>query len=446
MEKTLTSSPTNSLIQTGNYAVRKRILLPRWWLESLLMRHGATAQHQQRIKNSAFYILGPAFQTKLFFLLSSIWNSLVLKSLQEPEKNFSVRIPIGHFLRGTPSECSILADQLEEYWVSTFNIQLPSSAGANLSARKKSSGTVSLVQYARVERKNDPELVLDFLLPLADLVAGRFEHAVPPSLRSNDNLINALNVHQSHLCGVNPDIIRVYARGTTFKKICHYIQIELARSYSTIQCADEGWYGNQAETQQLIALHKENLAHTASLYDHGVLGWNLNAPQIRLSQVRENSAARSGGVWHCWRVSDSLLQSTDVEASLSRQLGALRPSAPRTVPLRLARHSPDENEAKIHLKINQKHEPKIESKIETKIETKIEPAQNIPKIKTQTSFKPLDENPFSIQDDQFRTQVSLFLKSLTPVQKQALEREQRNMSEEEFRNYLAPVLKMIFAK
>jgi hypothetical protein len=280
----------------------------------------------------------------------------------------------------------------------------------------------------------------------------------------------------------------------SLKKILHYLFLEFSKQ-EDIENQINNWSAFAIESKYIGSFHKTLLTNAPSLYDHGVLGWNVTAPNIKLSELKQKISSKcpqhgvlsSNSIIYCWQVSDQAKEAVELEQTLSEKLAYLKnnpPSCLSSTPLSFDQQyvpqkkglsnkgalflEPSSHQFKKVRKEKAFKAEKIEKKLlqdhEAQFTTLFDhDSKNSPKkhvqdkttsvVTTSVTRRPAVEPQKEIikkkvlsvkdilSDHDFIILVSEFYESLKPLQKRAFERERSGMTAEQFRIYMTPILK-----
>jgi hypothetical protein len=298
------------------------------------------------------------------------------------------------------------------------------------------------------------------------------------------------------------------SRSVSPKKLVPYLSLEITKSeHSTSVTGDmsglsEGvWRGRTVLSHELIRLHKDELSQSRSLYDHGLLSWENEAPRQRIRALKRESVGDGGnnasGIVHCWRLSQHVIDAITFEQALTQHLASGESVTSQvsiqsqTQPLLAADSSGDEGRLEVESafpadragagaqkvvastkaahesngaslfkaassaeSVAQKHtsiftaskslgshQSGSNKTVEISYSEKHTPHHQPQKrVMTFTGQRELQAKDVW-SDDEFLMCVAEFYESLTPLQQQAFERERRRMSPEQFKVYVTPALK-----
>jgi hypothetical protein len=438
-----------SSAETQPYALKKRLFVPRWWLEGYLLKHcakDAFVIDQLFEKGVRVMLGGPDFPNQHLSLLVYIWNCLVMHLLQDPQsavKGF-LRIPLDKYLRGTSKEISELLRLVENYWASPFQASVLQTVLNKTSKRPRreilSVGVVNFVRHVSIEVHSQTSLLLDLSVPLEAVCSGNILSASSLGLIATKagHAEKDMQRHQElpGLVSLNPDVLQVFGQSRTIsKKLMNYLLVEHSKSIGRVHAELDGWHGRDISSKDIAGIHKEQLAQTASLYDHGIYGWAASAPPTRVSTLKkmfqcgglENTSRkmRAGALIHCWKLSQQSLLAREMEETLANRI-SVTPSG--YVKKNLETFSLP---TKLVLESNPQPSP-------------VAPAvrQVQPSPSPHERLMPIVNNVGQNSDEiEFLERITEYYESLTPTQRKAFERERASMSDQQFRKYVLPILR-----
>jgi hypothetical protein len=275
------------------------------------------------------------------------------------------------------------------------------------------------------------------------------------------------------------------SRSLSPKKLIPYLLLEMLKvEKNSGVLSEEGstggvWRGRLLAQRELAHTHKEQLLQARSLYDHGLLSWENEAPRQRVKTLMESSKASAGnsGIVHCWRLSQHAVDAVQFEQAIGSFLRTAESSSNAelsasqqrsTLPSFGVDSAQRARQVELNARTAQKVPPAFVD-VSIQVEPAARPAVELPRV-SQTSEKTIvqpavqaglnfsgaeraapkpiqrplretRESSLSVwSDDEFLMCVAEFYESLTPAQQQAFERERRRMSPEQFRTYVTPAL------
>lgn len=480
-----TSKEDSLLISDSKiYALKKRLLAPSWWVEGLLLTLGSKEAWFDSLisKRAGKIITAPtSINAKNMTLMFAIWHEALSRIFSLKNDEMTLKFPINKYLIGTQKDVYENCKQLEDIWAAPLNLfeVKPSKKSKSLSLSR--AGSLGFVRHAQIE--NDVDGIW-FSLSLSQSIQSFY---YPQRLNQDSSAIKASFI------SINPVVIQSMGTKASLKKILNYLFLEFSKQEG-VEYNINNWSSVPLDAKNISSFHKEILANVPALYDHGVLGWNIAAPNIKLSDLKnkilENSYnvdnSSMGSVVYCWQLSEQAKEASELEQAISDKLMSMSPSyAPQhpsfAAPIaKIAMRSsatgetlfpepPPDQLNKIRKekalkaeKIEKKQDKKV---IVTKKETVIKKASK--KTTHQTLFDSSDlvnnedlylDNVINdakkqiikkkvisvketLSDNDFIILVSEFYESLKPLQKKAFERERAGMNPEQFRVYMTPILK-----
>ncbi|MGY3803682.1 hypothetical protein ACWNT8_06465 [Pigmentibacter ruber] len=469
------------------YALKKRLLAPAWWVEGLLLSLGTKEAWFDSLvaKRLGKVVTAPSkINAKNIVLLFGIWHEALSKIFSLKKDDLTLKFQINKYLSGTQKDVLEACKQLEEIWVTPYNLFEVKHAKKNKQISLAKSGSFSFIRHAQVENDVDGIwLSMTLSQPIQTLY-------LMEKANFNSNSLKASFI------SINPVVIQSMGRKASIKKILNYLFLEYSKQEG-IEFNISNWGSIPIDTKNISSFHKEILASVPSLYDHGVLGWNIAPPNIKLSELKNkmldnssnSSESKASSIVYCWQMSEQAKEAFELEQAISEKLMSLTHEenlhAAKTInSLYKARKSetlfpepPPDQLTKIRKEkaLKQEKLDKLERKIELKKETVVKKTVNkripvetlfdsseykknvdveiienkkndLEKIEKVTKKKEIvKKKEMSIKetlsDDDFIVLVSEFYESLKPLQKKAFERERAGMNPEQFRLYMTPILK-----
>lgn len=486
-------------LEISPYALRKRLVCPRWWLVGVmcqwLTKDTEALVVQLGLKEGEYILSGSPLTAKTFPLIVALWTELLSQISVPSFSGTTVELNLSRILRGTVAEMSEQREFVTSYLSSALRIQKLKSVSVKTSSRRgklhqnsgpclipESLGMMQIVENVVLVDALNQNLVVTFSKDPRKLFSDEIADLIPFNLlgerRENFNL-SALG---AAIVTLQPDVLQAMSRSVSPKKLIPYLSLELMKASHTevqaegLQQEGDIWRGRALTCKELPVMHNEQLSRARSFYDHGLLSWENEAPRQRvraLAQKSQGSTANSGIV-HCWRLSQHALDAVHFERALSTFLSAeevvdstvLPPastSAPSPIlPSRMESAPAAKTLDARNFSINSAASKPIDTKtvivtpsaarpVEAKRESV--PSQVMRPIEAKNcsvpaasqriiTHSPVRETKLSPiwTDDEFLMCVAEFYESLTPTQQQAFERERRRMSPEQFKLYVTPAL------
>jgi len=473
------------------YALKRRLLAPTWWVEGILLSLGAKEVWFDSLitsKAGKFIISPPQVTGKNISLMFAVWHEILSQMFSATGENLSFRFQINKYLSGTQKDILNECKQLEEIWASPMGLFEVKSSKKTKSLSLAKAGSLGLIHHAHIEQEVDG---IWLSLSLSQSLHNFY---------SSQNQVFHNHSPRPSYVSINPVVIQSMGRRASIKKVINYLYLEYSKQESN-DAVINNWHSVPIECKNINSFHKEMLVNVPSLYDHGVLGWNISAPNIKLSELKnkisENKQLQCqnvGTVVYCWQLSHQAKEAIELEQAISDKLTALshnfamesQQQATDSHPFSkyIAASQPDEtlfpeppaDELKKARKEKALKIEKFEKKAEKKVVVpKSEPLTKkiIKKIPPCTLFDSSESSALNVSskvvqdaaspkknlvkkkiisvkdtlsDNEFLVLVSEFYEALKPLQKKAFERERAGMTPEQFRVYMTPILKRKISK
>ena len=470
------------------YALKKRLLAPAWWVEGILLSLGAKEAwfHSLISKRLGKMITAPAkINAKNLVLLFGIWHEALSRIFSLKNDNLTIRFQINKYISGTQKDVIEACKQLEEIWVTPYNLYEVKPAKKNKQLSLSKSGSYSLIQHAQIE--NDVDGIW---------LSMTLSQPIQSYYMMNKANLNHLSVKASFI-SINPVVIQSMGSKASIKKILNYLFLEFSKQEG-IEYNINNWSSIPIDTKNICSFHKEILLNVPALYDHGVLGWNIAAPNIKVSDLKNKLLEKAhdslenqkSSIVYCWQMSEQAKEASELEQAISEKLMSLstendyhrstfivpisrlnksetlfpEPPPDQLTKIRKEKALKAEKQEKLEKKVEIKKEPaakkvakkdisntlfdssltpkneKIVEYIDTRKLNKVTKEEKIGSKKEIVKKKELSIKQ-SLSDNDFIVLVSEFYESLKPLQKKAFERERAGMNPEQFRLYMTPILK-----
>lgn len=456
------------------YALKKRLLAPAWWVEGILLSLGGKEAWFDSLiaKRLGKVITAPAkINAKNLVLMFGIWHEALSRIFTLENENLTLRFQINKYLSGTQKDVLDACKQLEELWATPYNLYevKPAKKSKQLSLSK--SGNYSFIQHAQIE--NDVDGIW---------LSMTLSHPIQTFYMSKKSNIHSTAFEfKTSFISINPVVIQSMGRKASIKKILNYLFLEYSKQEG-IEYNINNWASFPIDTKNICSFHKEILLNVPSLYDHGVLGWNIAAPNIKLSELKSKLLEKAhnsletqqNSIVYCWQMSEQAKEASELEQAISEKLmsfthakdleysdlvelppkqekrGTLFPEPPPDQ-LTLIRKEKALKAEKIEKKIEPKKESVLKKSTKkivantlfdtenskTDVQVKVEYNHEVKKRIVKKKELSVKE---SLSDNDFIILVSEFYESLKPLQRKAFERERAGMNPEQFRLYMTPIL------
>lgn len=440
-------------LELSAYALRKRLVCPRWWLIGVmsqwLVKDSDSLVSQIGIKEDDFVLSGSPLTAKTFPLIVAFWTEILSQVSSQDFKGNAVELNLGRILRGTAAELAEQREFLTSYLSSALRIQKLKMTQPKASSRRsktnqvqtlslspESIGLIQIVENVVLIDSANQKLVVTFAKEPKKLFSSEIRQLIPSSILGESHSQARLSEYVGAVVTLQPDVLQAMSRSVSSKKLIPYLSLELMKSKNSSLVGDKVsddqgvWRGRVLANKELALMHKDQLTRARSFYDHGLLSWENEAPRQRVRVLAANSRASnsSSGIVHCWRLSQHALDAIQFEQALTSFLGHNLNVESRT--LEAGKHQ----KSSLNL-------PAIEAPATIKTIEACTPPKS-PELERKLPSHPIREQKTNKlwSDDEFLMCVAEFYESLTPLQQQAFERERRRMSPEQFRYYVTPAL------
>ncbi len=522
---TLLQNAFPQALEASAYALRKRLICPRWWLIGVMsqwmVKDFETLTKRLGLNEDDFVFAGPTINAKNFPLVAALWTELLAQVSINCFESPTVELNLRRILRGTSAEIFEQREFLTHYLSSALRIQKvkfivprPSRSRTKTFQQKKpqlaleSVGLVQIFENVILSESDSQRLSITFAKCPRKLFSNSLFELLPVALRSKPES-HQVEQYSSAFVTLQPDVLQAMSRSASPKKLVPYLSLEITKSQqggapSQTECELSAgvWRGRSVLSQELTRLHKDELSQSRSLYDHGLLSWENEAPRQRIRALKRESVGESGnasGIVHCWRLSQHVIDAISFEQALTKHLSsselvtnqiatqsqtkALLAQGESDYSPRVERaqefssypsDSPEAGSQKIVASTITSHEDaestifkassssEVAAQKHTALYVKAKPSvskvashqsidmclsekstshhQPQKRVIAYTSQRELQSKDVW-SDDEFLMCVAEFYESLTPLQQQAFERERRRMSPEQFKVYVTPALK-----
>jgi len=485
-------------LELSAYALRKRLVCPRWWLIGVmsqwLSKDSDFLVGQLGLRESDFILSGLPLSAKTFPLIVSLWTELLAQLSSEGNQGTTVELNLGRILKGTVHEVHEQLEFLTSYLSSALRIQKmkmiqPRSSNRRQKSQQSTSavlapdsvGLVQIVENVVLTDAVNQKLVVTFTRDPRKLFSLEVEEMIPFSLLSHERDGQGLSACGSATVTLQPDVLQAMSRNLSPKKLIPYLSLELLKSNKIVpgdkvnNLEESVWRGRALGSKELTRMHKDQLVQARSFYDHGLLSWENEAPRQRVRALvgkASVSSSTSSGIVHCWRLSQHAVDAIEFEQALSSFLRSRetlnKPSLDCSAhqsreSLHFAEASFKLSRIEISEKSSQKvltshldcvHHNPLASRVASErqvhagtssrshgavvIDAPITRSTPQKSVANKATREPKNRDVWT--DDEFLMCVADFYESLTPLQQQAFERERRRMSPEQFRTYVTPAL------
>lgn len=467
-------------LEAAAYALKKRIICPRWWLVGVvsqwLIKDSEQLALQLSLQEDDWVLSGPNVSVKFFPIVVALWTEIFAQlSRSETREERTLEIVLARILRGTAAEIKAQREFITDYLSAALRVQKVRSVATRLSNKSQKNafssssqlvldavGLLQVVENVVLKDGFSETLLVTFVRDPARLFSADIEDLLPIAFQKNFSKIQMPSQSMTRLSAsiisLQPDVLQALSRAVSPKKLCSYLALELSKSdekSNDEQSSEERvWRGRALGTKELSKLHKEQLARSQSFYDHGILSWENEAPKQRVRHmVVRSSKQADSGIVHCWRMSQHALDAIQFENALSKVLyreeelvESIEPSGSCPTALPPTKFDSENQSPAIMMISSELSVTSNKSLLDTSTDAIHEPVgmttirEKITHIFPQKSQSTFSKKGDSWSDDDFLMRVSEFYESLTPLQQQAFERERKKMTLEQFKKYVTPAL------
>jgi hypothetical protein len=329
-------------LELSAYALRKRLVCPRWWLIGVMSQWLAKDSDflvgQLGLREGDFILSGSPLSAKTFPLIVSLWTELLAQLSSESNQGTTVELNLGRILKGTVHEVHEQLEFLTSYLSSALRIQKmkmiqPRSSNRRQKSQQSASamlapdsvGLVQIVENVVLTDAVNQKLVVTFTRDPRKLFSLEIEEMIPFSLLSHERDGQGLSACGSATVTLQPDVLQAMSRSLSPKKLIPYLSLELLKSNKIVpgdkvnNLEESVWRGRALGSKELTQMHKDQLVQARSFYDHGLLSWENEAPRQRVRALvgKGSVSSSTSGIVHCWRLSQHAVDAIQFEQALS---------------------------------------------------------------------------------------------------------------------------------
>ena len=329
-------------LELSAYALRKRLVCPRWWLIGVMSQWLAKDSDflvgQLGLREGDFILSGSPLSAKTFPLIVSLWTELLAQLSSDGNQGTTVELNLGRILKGTVHEVHEQLEFLTSYLSSALRIQKmkmiqPRSSNRRQKSQQSTSavlapdsvGLVQIVENVVLTDAVNQKLVVTFTRDPRKLFSLEVEEMIPFSLLSHERDGQGLSACGSATVTLQPDVLQAMSRSLSPKKLIPYLSLELLKSNKIVpgdkvnNLEESVWRGRALGSKELTQMHKDQLVQARSFYDHGLLSWENEAPRQRVRALvgKASVSSSTSGIVHCWRLSQHAVDAIQFEQALS---------------------------------------------------------------------------------------------------------------------------------
>ena len=453
----------------GSFALRKRLLVPRWWLVGTFCSgHRVGTKGDGLFEAFASERLGEviyaasAISPRTLFCLANFWHAVCRsflagqgESVTPLDARKSITVPLSELFRGTASAReSAFADFRRAIMAPFEAMQIVRSERTRTLGQTTLQSTGAATTLIRnLSFADDDTLTVEFLMPIVDVISGKACSSVAApgfvSSRAPAVSVNTFtNDSASKIVTLSPNVLKWHGDKSSMRKLHLYLYLELTKSLGrnssgrgqTSLC-DPGVGMTllaKLSHEQAKDFFGDFVMRASGLYDHGVLGWSESFPHGRIADLMP-AGTRPGGVClQVVRLSDHMIQVLRFEEAVSQRLvpevaDSLSPSQnggrdsvhsllPKPEPSRAStgRVSAIPNLSHSHCGTSASHRGRR-------------------RIGGLARFAKRERNGAD-QEMEYVLKLAQYYESLTPSQRSELDREMKHRTQADFRAWLGPIL------
>lgn len=463
VEKALVQVESNLISQSKNYALKKRLLLPIWLVEGILLVLGTKEPWFESIASSRIgkvFACPSSINVKSLIPFFLVWNELITKIFQTQSNEKVIKLQINKFISGTKKDIQEISKEIETIFSSPLKIVEVKQAKKAKSYTMSKKGSLNFIRHAELENDVDGVwLTLNLTNSFRDICH-------PPELKSS------VLFEVSNIVSISPVVIQSMGSRASLKKVLNYLFLEFSKQQSYE--LNSNWNSFRIDSKKITHFHKDFLSTAPAFYDHGVLGWNNCAPNMKISEIKRmnQSPSHTHEIICAWQLSEQVKEAYEIEQKISEKIRQDQTNEPYQSRPSLFPIPPEDQLQKVReerkIKRFQKEKEMVDksSLIEKKLSHFESPPKKTPKkIITQTlfddgllskkvthpiqtksqypkesheTFQPIVQSDMA--DNEFLVLVSEFYESLKPMQKKAFEKDRKGMSREQFKAYMSSIL------
>lgn len=443
-----------------SFALRKRLLVPRWWLVgTFCLGHRVGTKGDGLFDAFAGERLGEVvyaastISPRTLFCLANFWHAVCRSFLAPQDESVdalrsrtSLLVPLSELFRGTASERESAFADFRRAIMAPFE-----AMKIVRSERSRTQGQIILQPTGAATTlirnlcfADDQMLTVEFLTPIADVISGKSLGSVAhlgPGLSSERQSPIVKESQGSAIVTLSPNVLKWHGEKSSMRKLHLYLYIELVKSLSGASAGErrEDLRGPNAGPMILARLSLEQakdffgdfVMRASGLYDHGVLGWNESLPAGRISEMMPDGKRLGGGCQQVVRLSDHMIQVLRFEQAISQRLV---PEVRAVAALPPLHSSPEPARA-----------PLLKTADGSKASHQSHPhcgtsASNRRRRIGGLSRFARRERAGADKEMEYVLKLAQYYESLSPAQRSELDREMQHRTQADFRAWLGPIL------
>ncbi len=421
----------------ATYALTRRLIVPRWWIESLLYTLGKKhAWYENFLDDRVDQRIYEYFKVTStnVFLMFFIWHELTKFIFSGKEKiPTKIRLDLTPFLRGTEKQKDLALNSLEENLIKPSKIfditAIDKQNHRELVIQQK--GFVNVFRQISLEKNvNGIWLTLHFAQKLANLFVA------PDSSSSTKTTSNSF-------ISINPNLFYGMGSRVNLQTALNGLFLEYQKQAET---TEEEFTFFKIKLDKADLFHSQIIKTTKFLFDHGMIRGYHNLPSTKISQLKQTQQTlnpdKDSSVVFSWNISGQTKEARRFEILLSQHLAQIRMQNSLKVKQPMFSEPPCDELQKIrdiqtrtiqNVPLHEK-EPPDKSENYKSVNRSI----NAPNTKIAITSK--HPNFHSCTERELSIFVARFYESLNQKQKKMFESERKRMNNEQFRAFMIPIL------
>ena len=448
--------------ETMMEGLKRRFVLPEWWLKGILFSLGQKCFWYDDFKHDLDgALVNDAIKCRLVVPLLSAWNEVLNAYSHCDKKNPAViELPLAHFSRGTNAEIESIGREVFEYFSSPFSIlgrmkEEPISSTANpeeQSLWKSSSQTFGFDSPKKRSKKNSPSVsqtpffisnsgplfspikeelkVTGAFFPFRRVLWGGDRIILEPGL----NFFEILGLKENtkrEVVTVSPSYLLDLGKRAQQKKVLDYLFFEYSKGLPLFQ--KKAGCLLPIRAKDLHSFHKDFMTTAPGLYDHGFFGWDISSSNDSIASLKQ-SLSTEAPVLCFWKPSFQTEEASRLEERIVRDKVNAKQER---FQVKEDYHSSSLFPPKI-----EKTSPKLEKE---KSHSLVLPKREGEEMQLTLFAEPLREMEPPIKEDvsdgEFLELVNRFYATLKPIQRRFFEKEREKMPPRKFRSYIMSILR-----
>lgn len=457
----------------ATYALRRRMIVPKWWVESILFTSGKkyawydsfiTERFDQKI-----YEYFKVTSINMFFMIF-LWDDIIRKFFSaENQHNKKIKIDLTPFLIGTEKQKASILKKIQENLIKPISVLQIKQIEDTKKATHEKHGYLNIFKKVHlIENIDGIWLTLDFAQN-------------PLNAFGSPEVKSSKHAFKDCFITINPNLFYAMGSRVNLEKALNGLFLEYNKQNEGL---DPSHTSFEIDTANISKFHKHALSTAEKLYNHGILDGCNVPPATQIAALKKmnktvNEEENEPFVF-VWHLSSQSRVARNFEASLSNQLNEKRqklkqplfsePPKDQLKQMRVDSACVTKNQTEIKSLVPPKVNESIEASTSLKQASIAEavvvesatvvttPAVEAPVVASTTmSTQPSNEqqeptlprflrqqpprpNFQAFSERELTIFVARFYETLTPRQKQMFESERRSMTREQFRAFVIPIL------